>query len=282
MKNNKTKPIQTMNRLSYLLMMLACILVLPLSAQSDGDETPKKRSEVVQAMAVKPMDVAGTRARFTRYLNGSSDFGDRAKKEAAELVASAERDDADTLIDALAILYPDLDTVLGEVDSPQPQAGLAKKFQQLGALKKPWLTSHADFLLGRYQVEQGQYAEAIPLLDPIAKGERQEVLNVPEALFLLAVCHKEKMQRDQAMAACKALVKHFPNAPERLLVGAKQMMAELDLIVDGSMRDIADRMKHVGGRLEDGDTTKPTQEEQKHIVGLLDKLLEDMKKKSPP
>ena len=73
----------------------------------------------------------------------------------------------------------------------------------------------------------------------------------------------------------RSFLEFFPDAPERYVASATQMIAELEAQV-GPLHEIADIMKVCQRRIRKTDTGKDTQQRQEQVISKLEVILEEM------
>ncbi len=104
-----------------------------------------------------------------------------------------------------------------------------------------------------------------------------------EIEFLRGFCMVADLQYDAAEDALARFLTEFGDAPQRLTLAAKQMLAELANREPGGMGEVADLMNYSGRRLKSSDGGEVVQTRQQRILELLDALIkeaEEQEKKS--
>jgi hypothetical protein len=91
---------------------------------------------------------------------------------------------------------------------------------------------------------------------------------------MLGYCQLQNLKREKARRTLENFLADFPDAPGRLTVTARQMLAELDRWLPEGIGEIADLMSFSEKRLAVGDASKTVQDQQDRAVALLDKLIE--------
>ena len=97
----------------------------------------------------------------------------------------------------------------------------------------------------------------------------------PEVAFLRGFCLLADLQYEQAHIALDEFVTTYPEASQRLVIAAKQMLMELQNRQLEGMGDVVDLMNFSGRRLSHSDSGETLRERQDRIVELLDGLIEE-------
>ena len=96
-----------------------------------------------------------------------------------------------------------------------------------------------------------------------------------DALFLLGACQTQLSTAPMRSRSLERFLKQYPEAPERLRVGAFRQLEELKAMKNGSLVDVEDRMVFSRRKLSLEDAGDQTREEQGRIVAMLDKLIKE-------
>lgn len=153
------------------------------------------------------------------------------------------------------------------------------KLEKLAKSEDPYLSTDATFFLARAYMLTERFEEALPLLAKVQKDQLQYTVQHADTAFLLGLCQARLMQRKEAMATFSKFEEQFPDAPERMRIGAWRMLQQLQLVQDGTIIDVQDRMDFSRRKLALKDPGKKTQEEQKKIVDILAKLIKEAEDK---
>lgn len=139
----------------------------------------------------------------------------------------------------------------------------------------PYLAADASYYSARVMLLQERYEDALPLLDSIEAKFADKSTRSGEALFLKGVAQAQMLKRKDAIVTLERYIEENPNAPERMKIGAWRQLEQLKLIEDGTLSDVFAKMEFSRRRLALEDSGKPTQEEQKKIVSILDQLIKE-------
>jgi len=215
-------------------------------------------------------------AAFLKALEGLP--VDAAARAAARGAVEAARGDPgrryDALVDGLSRVYPAFAAAVAALQNEDTVAAI-------GALEKmvdspdPYLAAHAAYFMGRAYIMEEKYEDAMPLLAKTAGEWNDRTLYSGDSLFLVGICQGRLLHRKAALRILTDFLTHYPDAPERMLVGADHVARTIEAIQDGSLGDVQERMDDSRRRLKLERSGKPTQIRQDRIVAMLDKLIEE-------
>jgi hypothetical protein len=95
--------------------------------------------------------------------------------------------------------------------------------------------------------------------------------------FYRAVCENKLRLKDDGLVSTNRLLTSMQqSAPERYLVVAGLMQDEMSKWEDQDLGDVARRMEEIEARLDNAHGGAKTQEKQKEVIGMLDKLIKEM------
>lgn len=97
----------------------------------------------------------------------------------------------------------------------------------------------------------------------------------PEVAFLRGFCLLADLQYEQAHIALDEFVTTYPEASQRLVIAAKQMLMELQNRQLEGLGDVVDLMNYSGRQLSHADSGDLLRERQDRIVELLNGLIEE-------
>ena len=235
----------------------------------------------IPSLPFKPASQDEVIARFMQHtLQDKSVAAETRVKILSELDAAAKDQAGEyTLTRVMVAVNPDLGKALADFadeDFDKAIAGLKK----LSKSNDHYLAAHADFYLARAFMVQENFEEALPIFDKLAGAERSELtLHAGESLFYKGICHDKLLERVEALISLATYLRQNPDAPERLWVGASHKVEELKAMIDGSLWDVENRMDYSRRRLDLEKPDDPTQKQQKTIVAMLDKLIEEAEQK---
>lgn len=179
----------------------------------------------------------------------------------------------DRTIDSLSAVEP---TIAQYVAAVRQQASTAQlETSMLKDAKFPaYVKNNMKLFLARAMTNKRLYEDALALL----RGMTPESLIDPGSYyFYRAVCeNKLRLKEDGLISTRRLLTSMQQSAPERYLVVASLMQDEMTKWEDQDLGDVARRMEEIEARLDNAHGGAKTQEKQKEVITLLDKLIKDM------
>jgi tetratricopeptide (TPR) repeat protein len=233
------------------------------------------------AVAADRVAPAKTIDAFMAALKANKDLPaekvDTAVKTAEELKADAGAQSAAITV-ALREVYDDYATALVEL-ADENLDGAIPKLEKLAKSEDKYLATDATFFLARAYMLNEKFEEALPLLDKVRKDNSQFSTQQADTAFLVGLCQARLIMRKEAIDTFTKFESEFPDAPERMRIGAWRMLQQLQLLSDGTIIDVQDRMEFSRRKLVLQDPGKGTQNEQKKIVDILAKLIKEAEDK---
>src|SRR6185295_8850981 len=113
------------------------------------------------------------------------------------------------------------------------------------------------YFLARALLLDERFEDALPLLEDATGKYANKTARGGESLFLRGVAFGQLIQRKEAMECLKKFLDQYPDAPERMRVGAFRQLEALTLE-------------------DSGDATK---DQQKKIIDILAKLIKEAEEK---
>ncbi len=232
------------------------------------------RAEPTEAFA-RPA-AADVAQRFIEAIEADTQADPGARQRALAVMADTEKDPRSlqvAMTDAVIALHPAFGEAMQRMGDESLDAAIAA-LKPLAQADDPYLSAHARYFLARAFSMQQRYELALPLAQELVSSQPGRTLYLGEALFLLGAAQEHTLQRDQAIETLQMFVRAYPDAPERLWVGARHLLDELRYMEPGTIADVSDRMDYSRRRLEIEQTGRQTQSEQQQIIAILDKLIE--------
>jgi tetratricopeptide (TPR) repeat protein len=251
----------------FAAFALAGLLAIPAFAADPPLSAETKSAETIDA--------------FIAALKANKDI---APEKIASAVEVAEELKADPpshsalITVALREIYDDYASALVDVADENLTEAIAK-LDKLAASPDPYLSTDASFFLARAYMLEEQFEKALPLLNKLQTENSQYSLQQADALFLTGLSQARLLDRKKAIETFTRFEKEFPEAPERMRIGAWRMLQQLQLVEDGTIADVQDRMDFSRRKLALKDPGKQTQEEQQKIVDILAKLIKEAEEK---
>jgi TolA-binding protein len=188
--------------------------------------------------------------------------------------AEASKDYSDLIMNTLVLLNKDYANGLLAFSSEKMNSA-EKYFDKILPENNLYLKAYQLYYLARIKIIKDDYESAEEILNDFLKVNLNYTTHQADAFFLLAVCYYNQFKRDKAKAILENFEKRFPNAPERMIVGAYQLLNKIDLYEEGSLSDVEERMEYSKRKLKNADIDKPTIDNQDRVITLLDKLIKE-------
>lgn len=219
-------------------------------------------------------------ARFRDWL--ASDAASSLPPDAARVVREAWAacggcDEDELLTQALVLISPGLREGLDAYDAENYPA-VINALTPLTTDGNPFLSTAASVYRVKALVAAERVGEALADVERLLADGGDRVARhsamLPEVEFLLGYCLVMDLKYEEGEAALTRFLARHPDAPQRLTLAARQMLAELLNRKPGGIAEVADLMGFSGRRLESGQSGGDVQQKQERIVSLLDKLIE--------
>lgn len=185
--------------------------------------------------------------------------------------------------DSRTLLDRTIDT-LGQVDPILAQYIAAVRLQAntlqletplLKDAKYPaYVKNNLKLFLARALTNKRLHEDALAVLRSLTP---ETLVDPASYYFYRAVCeNKLRLKEDGLVSTNRLLTSMQQSAPERYLVVAGLMQDEMSKWEDQDLGDVARRMEEIEARLDNAHGGAKTQEKQKEVIGMLDKLIKDM------
>ena len=216
---------------------------------------------------------------YQEILNGREGVDPAILDTIAALIAT-ETTNPGALTDTLRLLHPDFARALELAGDRGSEKGIGL-LKKLSENEDPYLASESAYYLGRTLMNRQRSEEAIPLFIKIQDDHFDHSLRVGESIFYQGLCESNSLRRDAASISLNDFVDLYPDAPDRLLSEATDIINRIENVLDGSIDDVADHMDFATNKLELVDSGERTQGVQDDIVAMLDELIKQAED-SPP
>ncbi|PCJ58283.1 MAG: hypothetical protein COA79_13580 [Planctomycetota bacterium] len=150
-----------------------------------------------------------------------------------------------------------------------------KYFSNITNEQNNYLQAYREYYLARIHVIKGNYEEAEIKLEMLLKGNVKFTTHKEDIFFLLAISLFKQFKRNEAEALFNEFMKRFPDAPERMVVGASQMVNRIRAYEEGSLSDVEERMDYSKRKIRLSDMGEDSIKNQKKIVEILAKLIKE-------
>lgn len=247
-------------------------------------------AEPPRAPATPPPERGETQARIAELDRGFiahlNDFG----QEQAVAVASVrqawkeiyERNGGENFVpDALAVLYPDYRAGLEAFDAGNA-AGVVKAMQPLLTHPDPFVAANARYFHIRGLIDLERFEEVETALASWPDDLDSLVKHTPFAPHLGLIrgyCEDRNLRYEAASKTLSLVASRFPNAPEPVEFGVRQLLLEIERRERGNLREVSEMMTYVADRLRAADTGKRVRSTQDEVLARLDKLIQDTEQK---
>lgn len=215
-----------------------------------------------------------------------NDAIDAATKIAVVEAVTELRDDEfaidSAITEGLAIIYPEFTKALELVGNDDTE-GAIEAFEKLAHHTDPFLASESQYFIARAHVYDENYEAAIPALKQFEEKFSKDSVQNGNALYLQGIALANTLQNKDAIAALTNFIDQYPNASERMRVGAWRQLQIVSSIKKGTLGDVFQRMDFSRRRLALERTDQNTKIEQDEIVKMLNVMIkkaEDQEKKS--
>lgn len=215
---------------------------------------------------------------FLKYLESSDAYKAESKAFVVRQREEYTNEDLpDFLTSAYAVLSPDFAKGLAAIDNDQIVAA-ADVFEGLAASDDPFLAVAASNLAGTSMIELDQVDRCLDVLDRVRK-RHEPIENYTTSSdhfrFMLGYCQVHNLEYREAYGTFEDFLKNHPNAPERLIVGARQILTELDRRAPGRIGDVRDIMHYARRKISNGRIDEDLIDRQHQAVTLLTSLIEE-------
>jgi hypothetical protein len=207
-----------------------------------------------------------------------------AKARAIILEALGERDvdsdDESLLLEVLALLSPEFRAGLDAYDDEDYPACIAA-MDGLADTDDPFVRYNARCYAAKARVHGDQLLEAQEKIEALLDDHDNlatYTVDEPELVYMLGYCQVQNLEHVAAQATLQEFIEDFPDASPRLVVTARQMLAELARRIPESIGEVADLMGFSKKRLSAGDPGERTRGAQDRVIELLDKLIDEVEK----
>jgi hypothetical protein len=209
-----------------------------------------------------------------------------AKARAIILEALGERDvdsdDESLLLEVLALLSPEFRAGLDAYDDEDYPACIAA-MDGLADTDDPFVRYNARCYAAKARVHGDQLLEAQEKIEALLDDHDNlatYTVDEPELIYMLGYCQVQNLEHVAAQATLQEFIEDFPDASPRLVVTARQMLAELARRIPESIGEVADLMGFSKKRLSAGDPGERTRGAQDRVIELLDKLIDEVENRN--
>ena len=242
-------------------------LLLPLCGASLAAEGVTSEAKVVE--------------NFLQTLRDRKDISEELSVEAEKTINELKDDPYGRgilIAESLRLVNPDFRnalTLLGEENF----ASASQALQPLTQAEDPYLAAESNYFLARAYILEERFEEALPRLEELRGKFADKTVRGGESLFLTGIAEGQLLKREEAVEALTQFIRDYPDAPERMRVGAFRQLEFLKLIEEGTLSDVQLRMEFSRRRLSLEDPGDNTRQQQVKITDILAKLIKEAEKK---
>lgn len=222
--------------------------------------------------------------RFLESIEKNTSLDAELKKEVVTSVTQLRDDQfsADAAItEGLMLMYPEFTKALELVGNDEVEQAISA-FQKLTTHENKFLAAEAKYFIARAHVYDENYEAALPVLKDFEKSNAQDSVQSGNALYLKGIALANTLNNKESIKALTEFLDKYPNASERMRVGAWRQLQLVSSIKKDSLGDIFQRMEFSRRRLSLERTDQQTKIEQDNIVKMLNTMIkkaEDQEKK---
>ncbi len=135
----------------------------------------------------------------------------------------------------------------------------------------PFFTDNVRYFYARYLAVLTMYDES---LDIFVQIDPANVVDPAGCLFYKSVCEHSLLLKDDGLTTLKALLTSTEDVPVRYSTVAELMQADLEMLREKSLDEVARQMRDVERRLALGRPGEQTQRVEERIITTLDEIIE--------
>jgi TolA-binding protein len=199
------------------------------------------------------------------------------KRIVAELVKQLRQspeDRAAAITESLRVLYPEFRNALAALGEDNLGAAIVE-LTKLRDSADAYLAAAASFYLARAYLLDEHFETALPLLTDLQGKWADKTANGGEVLFLRGVAEVALLRHQEATTTLQQFLTSYPDAPERMRVGALRQLEQLKLFQEGTLSDVHLRMEFSRRKLSLEDTGGETRGQQEKIIEILARLIKE-------
>lgn len=228
-------------------------------------------------VAAAPADTNKVLDGFLASVENSPTATTEQKRIIGELVKQlreSPEDRAAAITESLRLLHPEFKDALAALGEDNLGAAIVN-LSKLRESADPYLAAAASFYLARANMLDERFEDALPLLSDLQGKWADKTASGSEVLFLRGVAEVALLRHAEATATLQRFLTEYPDAPERMRVGAFRQLEQLKLFEEGTLSDVHLRMDFSRRKLTLEDTGSETRQQQDKIIEILAKLIKE-------
>jgi hypothetical protein len=229
------------------------------------------------AAKAEPVDVNSVLDGFIAAVESNPSLAAEQKRQVALLVKELRQTPevrGAAITESLRLIYPEFKEALAALGDDNLGAAIVG-LEKLRRSSDPYLAAAATFYLARAQLLDERFEDAVPLLADLDGKWADKTANGGEVLFLRGVAEVALLKHQEAARSLAQFLSEYPDAPERMRVGAFRQLEQLRQFQEGTLSDVHLRMDYSRRRLVLEETGAETRQQQDKIVELLGKLIKE-------
>ncbi len=264
-----------------VLMMAASVFALPPEKMPDtlpGYDWTQKPKRAPGEPAPPPVPADQVVSKFLDQMQNASGYGAASREFVVAQRSTLESEDLGSFLTlAYSVLSPDFANALDLIDDEKIEDA-ANLFESLSLSEDPYLSVTAAGFAATSMIELDQVDRCLQMLDRV-RADHHPIEDYSTSSdhfrFMLGYCQVHNLEYRQAYATFEDFLKNHPTAPERLIVGARQILTELDRRAPGRIGDVRDIMHYARRKISNARIDDDLIERQQEAVSLLDALIQE-------
>jgi hypothetical protein len=214
---------------------------------------------------------------FVAAVKADGSISPDKQKAAAEIVAALRIDlegKSVAITEVLRVLHPEFKDALTALGEENLGAAITRLIA-LRESKDPYLAADASYYLSRAYLLDERFEDSLPLLADLQGKWAGQTTHGGEVLFLRGVAEVALLRHKEASDTLTQFLATYPDAPERMKIGAFRQLEQLKLFAEGTLSDVSLRMEFSRRKLSLEDTGTETRQQQDKIIEILAKLIKE-------
>lgn len=259
-------------RSALVWAVLSCPLI-GVSADDPPALQPPRLPDLSSLGQIKAPTLEEAKAQAFQYLKATPGGEARLPQFEAIWSASDLRTLLDRTIDTFTLVDDNI-AVFVKTAREQPSTLLLENPIVKDGKRPAYVRNNLTLFLARALTNKRLHEDGLALLRTLTP---ESLIDPATYYFYRAVCeNKLRLKDDGLLSTHRLLTAMSQDAPERYLVVATLMQDEMMKWEDQDLGDVARRMEEIEARLGNAHGGAKTQEKQKEVVALLDKIIKEL------